>query len=62
MSSRYQSCYIKKLNRYGPSPFYACAVIRFASFTEIVALARAVDLQIADGALGVDSGKAVNVQ
>ena len=54
MGSRYQPRYVEQLDRDGPSSLNAGAVIGFASAGEAEPLAGAFDLEVADGALGIN--------
>ena len=57
--ARHQPRHIEQLDGDGPTPVDAAAVVGFAAAGEVgEAGARARDLQVADGALGVDGGEA----
>lgn len=54
-------CDVQKLYRYRPPSIDAGSVIRLASIGEVVSFAGAVDLEVADGALGIYCSKSRRV-
>jgi hypothetical protein len=61
MSTRNEPSDIEQFDRNGSSSITATTVIRFASLSEVVSGASAVDLQVADGTLRVDCCEAVAI-
>ena len=60
MSARHKAGYIEEFYRHGSPSLDTGSVVGFAAVSEVEARAGTRDLEVSDGALGVDGGKSTS--